>query len=150
MIIGTWNTACYWGEFNKTLGEKNVGMFQTPGSPVGTQASFALSIPKSAENKDAAFALIEFLSSKRGLEVMDEYGLLPNRTDVALPKDAPVQAQELVEIGKSGETVPSPTEIIPPPIAFQLVPKELSQLLQGRTDVSSVQKAMQETYEKSN
>lgn len=151
MYLGFWNTAGYWGEFNPALGEENVGMFFPPGSSsVWSYPSIALSIPTFADNKDAAWALIEYTASKEGTETLyNPGGYLPNRSDVQLPADAPAQARELVEAAQGSEAVIGPLVLVPPSVLFGPLATEVSEVLQDRTSLESAQQAMQETAEKS-
>lgn len=150
MILGFWETNGYWGEYNETLGEDNVGIFFPPGdTPVGTAAGYALSIPTFAKNKDAAWALLDFYGSKHANEVLfDVGGQLPVRRDVSLPADAPRQAVELVEASKEPGGVVMPFAAIQSNIAYVTMPTEISQVLQGRTSLEDAQAVIQETYEK--
>ncbi|MBS1677304.1 MAG: extracellular solute-binding protein [Actinobacteria bacterium] len=150
MILGFWTTGGYWGDFNPAIGEKNLGIFYPPGNAqVGTLAGYADSIPVFAKNKDAAWALIEFLSSKKASETFfREAGILPNRGDVTLPKSAPVQARELVEASRSPERVIAPNAALQAAVNFGTMPAEMNQVLQGRTSLEGAQEAMQETAEK--
>jgi ABC-type glycerol-3-phosphate transport system substrate-binding protein len=79
MTIGFWNVAGCWCEFNPKLGEKNVGMFFTPETEsVEASATLALTIPKFAKNKDAAWAVVEYDSSKKAIQALtDEAGFMP-------------------------------------------------------------------------
>ena len=151
MALGFWENTGYWGEFNPALGEKNVGMFFPPGeTPVGTIGGFALTIPKFAKNKDAAWALLEYYGGKHANEVLYSVGgNLPVRNDVQLPADAPEQAVELVEASREPNAVVAPFAAMQSNIAFVTLPTEINQVLQGRTSLSSALGAIQETYEKS-
>lgn len=150
MVLGFWSTTGYWGEYNPELGEENVGMFFPPGdNPVATTTGFALSIPTFADNKDAAWALLEFYGSKHANEVLfDVGGQLPVRRDVTLPADAPQQAVDLVEAAKEPGGIVLPFAAIQSNIAYVTMPAEISQALQGRTSLEDAQAAIQETYEK--
>lgn len=150
MVLGLWNAVGYWGEFNPKLGEENVGFFLTPESDsVETVSSFGLTIPTLAKNKDAAWALIEFETSKRGIEVLDDPGgFMPNRKDVSLPPDAPIQARELLNASRENEEVVAPSYMVPPSVAFGPMNTEVSEAMQGRISLAEAQQAMQETAEK--
>jgi multiple sugar transport system substrate-binding protein len=150
MILGLWNVAGCWCEFNPKLGEKNVGMFFAPGpESIETSATLALSIPKFAKNKDAAWAVIEFDSSRQAIQALvDEGDFMPNRKDVTLPSDAPVQERELVEAARHRETVVSPTYQTPSPVVFGPMTKGISEVLQGRMSLAEAQEGMQEAVEK--
>jgi multiple sugar transport system substrate-binding protein len=150
MLLGFWNTVGYWGEFNPKLGEENVGMFFPPGkSSIPTLASFAMSIPTFAEDKDAAWALIEFETSRKGFETLVEVGgLMPNRKDVPIAPDAASQERELIEASQERETVPSPTAMVPSVVLFGPLSTEINAVLQGRSTLEDAQEAMQEAAEK--
>jgi ABC-type glycerol-3-phosphate transport system substrate-binding protein len=149
MTMGFWNTVGYWGEFNPKLGEKNVGVFLTPGpETVENTALFTYTIPKFAADKDAAWALIEFESSKKSMEVLDEGGLMPNRKDVPLPADAPEQERELVDASREHEIVPEPGTQVPSPVVYGPVTTGISEVLQGRISIEEAQEQMQEASEK--
>jgi multiple sugar transport system substrate-binding protein len=150
MVLGFWNSAGYWGEFNPALGEKNVGIFFPPGvSPVAAGGSTVFSIPKFAANKEAAWALLEYTASKAGIETLDEVGgLLPNRKDVSLPASDPVQAHELIAAYEHQDPIIAPYAMIPAQVLFGPMGSEVSQALQGRTSLQSAQEAMQEAAEK--
>jgi ABC-type glycerol-3-phosphate transport system substrate-binding protein len=149
MILGASTTVAYWGEFNKALGEKNVGMFYAPGAEYVTACpEYGWSIPKFAKNKDAAWAYAEFMASKPAEELLFEKGgLLPNRKDVKLPADAPEQAQQVVDLYEENETFDDVAHLIPIQVALQLS-AEAREYFQGRTSMADMQKALQEKYEK--
>lgn len=148
MTLGLRSVTAYYGEYIKELGEKNVGMFLPPGGYPLNEAEFAWTIPKFAANKDAAAAYVNFMASKKGIEALtNEAGLLPNRSDVSLPKDAPEQALQLLKWSRVPDQQPYPHGMLPFPVTETLA-KEMSQVLQGRTSVSSAQEAIQEVAEK--
>lgn len=150
MVIGFWNTAGYWGEFNPKLGEKNVGMFFTPGpESVETSTTLSLTIPSFAKNKAAAWAVIEYDSSKKAIEALvDEAGFMPNRKDVEVPAGAPIQEHELVDASRERENVVAPAYMTPSPVVFGPMAKGISEVLQGRIPLSEAQQEMQEAVEK--
>ncbi|MBS1888610.1 MAG: extracellular solute-binding protein [Actinobacteria bacterium] len=149
MILGGSTTTAYWGEFNKALGEENVGMFYSPGAEYVTAGpEFGWSIPKFAPNKAASWAYIEFMASKPAMELLYEKGgLLPNRKDVKLPADAPRQAKEVVELYENNETFDDVAHLIPNTVAAQLS-KEAPEYFQGRISMEDMQKSLQEKFEK--
>lgn len=149
MTLGFWNTVGYWGEFNPKLGEKNVGVFLTPGTEtVESTALFTYTIPTFAANKEAAWALIEFESSKKSMEVLTEGGLMPNRKDVPLPADAPEQEKQLVDLSRERENVTEPATQVPSPVTYGPVTTGISEVLQGRISLEEAQEQMQEASEK--
>jgi ABC-type glycerol-3-phosphate transport system substrate-binding protein len=149
MILGASTTVAYWGEFNKALGEKNVGMFYSPGAEYVTAApEYGWSIPKFSKNKEAAWAYIDFMSSKPAIEMLYEKGgILPNRKDVKLPADAPEQAKQVVELYEQNETFDDVAHLIPNTVAAQLS-KEAPEYFQGRISMEDMQKSLQEKFEK--
>lgn len=148
MILGLMEAIGYWGEFVPALGEDNVGMFFPPGAhPVGTLGNVVLSVPKFAQNKDAALALIEFQASKPAMETWAEGSYLPNRDDVALPADFPMQARELFRATQRPGGVAAPLLAVPTSVIWSAIPREMNQVLQGRTSLESAQEAMQEAAE---
>ncbi|HEU4600217.1 MAG TPA: ABC transporter substrate-binding protein [Solirubrobacterales bacterium] len=152
MILGWWSQIGYWGEFNPAIGEENVGIFFAPGgTQIGSNASFSFTVPKFAENKDAAWALLNYYGGKHANEVLYEVGgNLPIRNDVELPAKAPRQAVELVDASREQETAASSLAGVQSNIALVAMPTEINQVLQGRTSLQDALSAMQETYEKSN
>ncbi|OJU81081.1 MAG: hypothetical protein BGO11_09570 [Solirubrobacterales bacterium 70-9] len=150
MTIGFWNTAGCWCEFNPKLGEKNVGMFFTPEvESVETSATLVLTIPTFAKNKEAAWAVIEFDSSKKAIQTLvDVAGFMPNRKDVDVPADAPVQEQELVAASRERENVVAPAYATPSPVVFGPITTGISEVLQGRISLEEAQQGMQEAVEK--
>lgn len=151
MILGFWNAVLFWGEYNPELGEENVGTFLTPGADtVLTAAAFVGSVPKFAKNKDAAVALLEYETSKEGMEILVEVGgWMPNRADVDLADDAPVQAKELLQISQERETESSPAIAFAGAVQYGPMATEINQALQGRISLEDALDAMQETAEKS-
>jgi ABC-type glycerol-3-phosphate transport system substrate-binding protein len=148
MTLGLRSVTAYYGEYNKELGEKNVGMFLPPGGYPLIEAEFAWTIPKFAANKDAAVAYVDFMTSKQGIqELTNKAGLLPNRTDVELPAGSPEQAQQLLEWTREPNQNPYPHGMLPFPVS-EAIANEMSQVLQGRTSVSAAQDAIQEVAEK--
>lgn len=151
MIIGFWNAICDANEFSAALGEDSIGFFFAPGtSAVGQTAGLVMSVPTYAENKDGVLALLEYQASKKGMEVMvDVGGLMPNRDDVELPTDAPIQARELLKAAREMDSQTSPESMVPAAIAFGPMTSEVSTALQGNSTLEAAQEAMQETAEKS-
>ncbi|MFN8218237.1 MAG: extracellular solute-binding protein [Solirubrobacterales bacterium] len=150
MILGFMETIGYWQEFVPALGEKNVGIFFPPGKhPVATLGNVTWGIPKFAKNKEAAWALLEYMVSKPGMELFAEYGYLPNRDDVTLPAKFPAQAHEIEEATKSPERIVAPFLSATSAVIWQAVPRELNQVLQGRTSLEDAQAGLQEAAEKS-
>lgn len=150
ITLGFWQNSGYWGEFNPKLGEENVGVFLPPGdTPVASIGSFALSIPVFAKNKDGAWALLEYYGGKHANEVLFSVGdNLPVRKDVTLPADAPTQAVELFEAAQESGAVVAPFAAMQSNIAFEVLPTEINQVLQGRTSLEDAQSAIQEALEK--
>lgn len=148
MALGLRSVTAYWGEYNKKLGEKNVGMFLPPGGYPLIEAEFAWTIPKFAANKEAAVAYVNFMASKQGIGALtDKAGLLPNRTDVELPASSPEQAHQLVEWTREPNQQPYPHGMLPHSVS-ETLGNEMSQVLQGRTSVKAAQEAIQEVAEK--
>lgn len=149
MILGGSTTVAYWGEFIKALGEKNVGMFYSPGAKyVNMEPEYGWSIPKFAQNKEAAWAYIEFMASKPAIELLYEKGgLLPNRKDVKLPPDAPEQAKQVLKLYEEEETFNTVSQLIPVQVAEQLK-SEAREYFQGRTSMEAMQSSLQEEFEK--
>jgi multiple sugar transport system substrate-binding protein len=151
MGFGFTNLTGYWGEYNETLGEKNVGIILPPGNgKLGIESNSILSIPTFAKNKDAAWALIEFLGSKKSIElIVEKGGELPSRKDVSLPTDAAVQPQEIMDLVQEGNYVFTNHDMLPGPVFFGPLLTEVNQALQGRISFADAQQAMQEAFEKS-
>jgi ABC-type glycerol-3-phosphate transport system substrate-binding protein len=149
MTLGGSTTVAYWGEFNKALGEKNVGVFYSPGaSYVTASPEYGWSIPTFAKNKDAAWAYLEFMSSKPAEEMLfEKAGLLPNRKDVKLPADAPEQARQIVDLYEENETFDDAAHLMPIQTSLQLA-TEAREYFQGRTSMEDMQKSLQESFEK--
>jgi ABC-type glycerol-3-phosphate transport system substrate-binding protein len=149
MTLGGSTTVAYWGEFNKALGEKNVGVFYSPGaSYVTASPEYGWSIPTFAKNKDAAWAYLEFMSSKPAEELLfEKAGLLPNRKDVKLPADAPEQARQIVDLYEENETFDDAAHLMPIQTSLQLA-TEAREYFQGRTSMEDMQKSLQESFEK--
>jgi ABC-type glycerol-3-phosphate transport system substrate-binding protein len=151
MILGPQGTIGYWGEYDKQLGEKNVGTFLPPGSKYfGTEAEWVWTLPKFARNKDAAWAFIEFMASKESVQKFVDAGtFLPNRKDVTVPASAPEQAKQLVEWHEELELFPNAHTVVPAQVSNGPLTTEVNEALQGRTSLEAAQEAMQEAAEKS-
>jgi len=149
MILGGSTSVAYWGEFVEALGEKNVGVFLPPEREyVNVEPEYGWSIPKFAENKDAAWAYIEFMASKEGEEILFEKGgLLPNRQDVELPANAPEQARQISEWYEDEETFTTVAPMMPINVSLQMA-AEAREYFQGRTSMEDMQQALQETFDK--
>jgi hypothetical protein len=88
------------------------------------------------------------MSSKPAIEMLYEKGgILPNRKDVKLPADAPIQAKEVVELYEDNETFDDVAHLIPNTVAAQLS-KEAPEYFQGRISMEDMQKSLQEKFEK--
>jgi ABC-type glycerol-3-phosphate transport system substrate-binding protein len=149
MSIGFTSGYAYWGEYDKKLGEKNVGMFSPPHSSyLGRDASYVWSIPTFARNKDAAWAFIEFMSSAKSIEtVVDVAGELPNRKDVPVPPNGPEQLDQIIESQQENPIYPTAAGMLSVAV-LETMQTEINQVLQGRTSLEDAQKAMQEALEK--
>lgn len=149
MVLGLRSVTGYFGEFNESLGEKNVGMFLPPGSNyMGSEAEWIWSIPKFAKNKDAAWAFIEFMASKESIGAFVNRGIsLPNRTDVSLPAAAPEQARQLVDWANELEVFPSVIYLLPSQVGT-LMTTEINEVLQGRMSLEEAQENLQEAAER--
>lgn len=151
MTLGWWNSCCDASEFNPKLGEANVGFFFPPGpTALGATSNFVWSVPTFAKNKEAAWAWIEFQVSKRGLEIYDQLGgFMPNRDSVPLPTtNYPPQMREILAEVRERGTEMGTFGILPSSVAFETLPIEMNQVLQGRTSLPSAQEAMQEAVER--
>lgn len=148
IAIGIRSLTADYHEYNEMLGEKTVGMFLPPGSTYfNTEAEWVWSIPTFADNKDAAWAFIEFMTTKQGVkESVDKAGILPNRLDVELPADAPEQAHQLVDWGREMDVFLSANLTVPVPL--ETLYAELNQVMQGRSSLEETQQVLQETAEK--
>lgn len=151
MIVGGSTVVAYWGEFNRALGEENVGMFLPPGSRyVSMQPEWNWAIPKFAENQDASWAYIDFMSSREGIRMLfDEAGELPNRNDVELPADAPSQARQVRDWYRDNPTFIAVDVLIPSQVQAA-INTEAKEVLQGRRSMEEMQKALQDAFEKVN
>jgi raffinose/stachyose/melibiose transport system substrate-binding protein len=149
ITLGFWNAIGYWGEFNPQLGEKNVGMFFAPGSPtLGVFPSQVYGITKYADNKDAAWAFLEYTASKEGIEILDEIGgFMPNRKDVSLPADSPIQADELMDASREQNVVLAPYSTVPGVVGEETM-KQLNEVLEGRATLQEAQQELQLASEK--
>lgn len=151
IFIGQWAgvMASYNDFFGPTLPLEDVGMFQPPGSKyIGIEPNFVWGMTKFAEDPDAAWAYIEFLSSKEGMQILvDEAGEISNRDDVAPAKDMPPQYYELVKTLDEYETAPVAV-ITVPETPTEVMRSELSEVLQGRMSLEEAQQAIQEAAER--
>lgn len=150
MTLGLWNAAGYWGEFNAGLGEANVGIFHAPGTEaLGSSAGTTWGIPKFADDKEAAWALMEYTLSREGMEILqDPGGLMPNRSDLEIPEGAAVQERRILEEAQERGTEIAPYNLVPNEVIYGPMLTEVSEVLQGRTTLEAAQKAMQETFER--
>lgn len=150
IAMGAFALVGYYNEYIPELGVENVGMFQPPGSTyIGTEPNWVWSMPKFAKNKDAAWAYIEFMASRPGMQMLVDKlrGELPNRDDVSVPADSPPQTFEILETLRSSDTFSQANNQIPP-APYEVLTTEISQVLQGRTTLADAQEAMQEAAEK--
>ncbi len=151
MIVGGATVTAYWGEFNKALGEENVGVFLPPGSKyVSTQPEWGWTIPKFAKNKEAAWAYIDFMASKEGIKMLyEDAGELPNRKDVPLPPDAPSQAVQIRDWYRDKPTFIA-TDVLMPSSVMRTLNTEAKEYLQGRKSLDDMLESVQQTNEKVN
>lgn len=141
----------YWGEYDKKLGEKNVGILTPPGTgKLNVEANNVFSVPKYAKNKEAAWAFLNFLASAHAWKVQDEVGgALPTRKDVSLPANAPVQAREIMSYVDSGKTQMSPHDMLPGSVGlYGPFKAQISEALQGRKSLKAALSVVQEAAEK--
>jgi ABC-type glycerol-3-phosphate transport system substrate-binding protein len=149
MTVGFVSLFGYWGEYVPQLGEKNVGMFLPPHSSYeGRDAGYVWTMPTFAQNKDAAWAFIEFMSSAKGVEtVVNVGGELPNRKDVPAPPDAPKQVDQILKWQEESPIYPT-AEATLSSAADEALKQEINQVLQGRKSLEDAQKAIQEARER--
>lgn len=148
---GQWATAAYYGEYAPELGAENLGLFFPPESKyLGVEPNWVWSIPKFAENKDAAWAYLEFLSSQEGMQMLVDQnpGEIPNRDDVKLPQGLAPQAYEIERALGESTTFPHALMFVPG-LVWETMWTELSQVLQGRASLEDALQALQEADEKS-
>jgi len=144
MFLGLWSIAAYYNDFIPSLGEDNIGVFFPPGAKyvIGSPNN-AWSIPGYSENKDAAWAYIEFMTSKHGQETMYEVGgLLPNRDDVAIPADAPPQERAILEATRTRPLYPIGYQMAHNSILLTYY-MEMNEVLQGRKSLDAALEAVQ-------
>lgn len=151
MVLGGSTNTAYWGDFNKALGQENVGMFLPPGSKyVSMQPEWSWSIPKFAKNKDAAWAYIDFMAGKEATRMLfDLTGELPSRKDVPLPADAPPQARQIRDWYRDKPTFIA-TDVLVPSQVTQTMNTEAKEVLQGRRSLEDMLKSVQATFDKVN
>jgi ABC-type glycerol-3-phosphate transport system substrate-binding protein len=150
IVLGGSTAVAYWGEFNKALGAKNVGVFYSPGAKyVNAEPEFGWSIPSFADNKEAAWAYISFFASKQGMKlVYTKLGEIPNRKDVPVPANAPKQVHEIVDLYRKNKTFITIAQLFP----FQVQAAfyaQAPQLMQGRISMAQFQKALQDAFNRS-
>jgi len=149
MFLGLWSIAANYGNFNPELGEENVGVFFPPGAEyvIGSPNN-AWSIPSFSENKDAAWAYIEFVTSKHGQQKLyDVGGLLPNRGDVVIAADAPPQERAILEATRTRPLFPIGFQYSPDAL-FQIYLPEMNEVLQGRKSLDAVLEDVQAAADK--
>jgi ABC-type glycerol-3-phosphate transport system substrate-binding protein len=150
MSIGFTEVIASYVDYNAKLGEENVGVFFPPGATYhGVVPFWVWSIPTAAENKDAAWAYIEFMTSAKAIESLyGTAGMLPNRSDVATAADAPPQERQILEELDSSERAPQVHQVFPGDVSYGPFLTDLNEVLQGRESVEEAQQAMQDTFEK--
>jgi ABC-type glycerol-3-phosphate transport system substrate-binding protein len=150
MILGGATAVAFWGEFNEALGEENVGVFLPPGtSYVNAEPEYGWSIPKFSDNKDAAWAYIEFMASKEGQKILFEKGgELPNRKDMELAADAPEQAKQIFEWYTQRDAFTTIAHLVSQEMQLE-IGAQAKEFFQGRISMEEMQKNLQETFDKS-
>jgi ABC-type glycerol-3-phosphate transport system substrate-binding protein len=143
MFRGLASAAASWVQFNKGLGDQNVGVFQAPaisGSapnflPFGAQVGW--SITKYSKVKDAAFAYAQFLTGTRGASVqLNVGGVLTNNNTVYVRKSlAPQVRQMLIDLKRAKSISFQPHGLMPPEIAAVWGP-ELAKAFAGKQTVA--------------
>jgi ABC-type glycerol-3-phosphate transport system substrate-binding protein len=139
-------------DFVAKLGEKNVGVFFPPGANyLALTPPYVWSIPRAAKNKEAAWAYLEFVTSREGVET--EYklgGEYPNRSDVEIRPDAPVQERLIFDKIRSAEDSSLEIGYMGPAELGQAILGEISQVLQGRKSLEDAQQELQNAMDRSN
>ncbi|HEU4701982.1 MAG TPA: extracellular solute-binding protein [Conexibacter sp.] len=150
MILGGFAIAASYAQFNPTLGERNVGLFFSPGSRYLTAfPSSPWGIPSFSTNKDAAWAYIEYTISKEGQELLYKEGkVLPAHKGVEIAADAPVQERMLLEAARSQPTGPSAHQMISGS-AQEALRNDINEAHQGRKSFEDALQAVQDANEKS-
>lgn len=150
MTLGFTDLVGYYGDYNDKLGEENVGVFFPPGATYHQIApEWVYSIPSAAENKEAAWAYIEFMTSADAVDSLrSTSGVLPNRSDVEVAEDAPAQEREILEEIRSKDIYPQVHQMFPGDVSYGPFLADLNEVLQGRESVEEAQQAMQDAFEK--
>jgi len=151
MILGGTSVAAYYGVFDPALGEQNVGMFFPPGDRyIESYAASPWGIPTFSTNKDAAWAYIEYTTSRAGQELLYRVGnVLPARADVPIKPNAPVQERQLLEAMRTHKVSgASPHQMLYTP-ALQVLLTDMNEVFQGRMSLDAALQAVQDTNEKS-
>lgn len=150
MFLGLISIAANYEEFIENgVDEKNLGWFPVPGaSQFPGSAGSSWSIPQFAANKDAAWAYIEFITSKQSVETTYKIaGDLPNQSGIPLKPNAPIQEKEILQAISEMGVSPSAEQQIPASVVAAL-DTEMNEVLQGRQSLSGMQQILQEEAEK--
>jgi multiple sugar transport system substrate-binding protein len=141
VVKGLASAAMSWVQFNKKLGERNVGVFQALGvdsskpSFLPADAQVGWSITKYSKNKDAAFAYIQFLTGTVGATTqLAVGGVLSNNQSVKAPANVPVQVKQMLAAFKSNPTAFPPHGLWPAP-ALAAYDAELQLVFAGKQTV---------------
>jgi ABC-type glycerol-3-phosphate transport system substrate-binding protein len=141
-------TGHYYNSIPK-LGEKNVGLFWPPGGRyIGIEANWCWAVPSFAENKEAAWAYVDFVTNKAAMETLYEVGkTLPNDKTIEVAPDAPVQERQILEDLRSRDVFQT-THAMLPGAVFDQFYTTFNEVLQGRKSMKEFQEELQQTAEK--
>lgn len=143
MFRGLASAAASWVQWNKGLGDQNVGVFEAPAIngqtpsflPFGAQVAW--SVTNYSKVKDAAFAYAQFLTGTRGSSVqLNVGGVLTNNNTVYVKKSlAPQVRQMLLDLKNAKQISFQPHGLLPQEIAAVWGP-EIAKAFAGKQTVA--------------
>jgi ABC-type glycerol-3-phosphate transport system substrate-binding protein len=152
MIAGIASDTVSYNEFLPDLGD-DLGVFYAPADtvaapyiPVSSGPVWAMT--KYSDNKDAAWAYIEFVTSPRGAEIQFETaGVLPINTGFKVPADAAPFVQKMVGDMQANPTFLYASSLMRQDVAFDWI-RKIQDVVNGVTPLKQALEQLQDLQDR--
>lgn len=152
MIAGIASDTVSYNEFLPDLGD-NLGVFYAPAGAVAepyipVSSGPVWSMTSYSDNKDLAWAYIEFITGPRGAEIQNQVaGVLPINSGYQLPADAPEFVRNMVHDFQTQDTFLYASSLMKQDVAFDWV-RKIQDVANGVTPLDEALDQLQAVQEK--
>ncbi len=153
MIAGIASDTVSYNEFLPDLGD-DLGVFYAPADTVAdpyipVSSGPVWSITRYANNKDLAWAYVQFVTSKRGAAIQFEIaGVLPINSEYTLPDTAPAFVRSMVHDLQTANTFLYASSLMKQDVAFDWI-RRIQDVVNGVTTLDDALSQLQAVQEKS-